>query len=54
LSIVYPGVPEKVAVRVAVRLALERRQREARYSLTAVSEALTISMPPPYPVWIDS
>ena len=32
---------------VAVSLATEHRQRGARYSLTAVSEALTISMLPP-------
>ena len=54
MSIVYQGVSEKVAVRVALRLAFERRQREARYSLTALSEALNIGMPLPYPVWMDS
>jgi hypothetical protein len=43
-----------VAVRVAVSLAVEHRRREACYSLTAVPEALIISMLVPCPTWMDS
>ncbi len=49
-----PGRTSPVAVWVAVSLALEHRRSGGRYSLTAVPEALTINMPPPCPIWMDS
>lgn len=34
--------------------AKTQRDRASRYSLTAVPLAVTINMPPPLPIWIDS